>query len=122
MQDDKKQPNDLGTAHEVILVQSESLVKLKEKNDELHTSLQEALAESVPYDIFDFLVSRHRDGPQEILRGYEGHVMADCYSGNMSVVLTPGSKMTRMACWAHATERSTSIMRAIHRSARCRLR
>ena len=28
--------------------------------------------------------------------------MADCYSGNMSVVLAPGSKMTRMACWAHA--------------------
>ena len=34
--------------------------------------------------------------------GYQGHVMADCYSGNMSVVLAPGSKMTRMACWAHA--------------------
>ena len=27
---------------------------------------------------------------------------ADCYSGNMSVVLAPGSKMTRMACRAHA--------------------
>jgi hypothetical protein len=27
--------------------------------------------------------------------------MADCYSGNMSVVLAPGSKMTRMAYWAH---------------------
>jgi hypothetical protein len=45
MQDDKKLPNDLGTAHEVILVQSETLVKLKDKNDELHKSLQEALAE-----------------------------------------------------------------------------
>jgi hypothetical protein len=29
-------------------------------------------------------------------------VMADCYSGNMRVVLAPGSKMTRMACWGHA--------------------
>jgi hypothetical protein len=57
---------------------------------------------SAPYDIFDFRVSRHRDGPDEILGGYQGHVMADCYSGNMSVVLAPGSKMTRMACWAHA--------------------
>jgi len=45
MQDDKKLPNDLGTAYEVILVQSETLVKLKEKNGELHKSLQEALAE-----------------------------------------------------------------------------
>lgn len=45
MQDANELPNDLGTAHEVILVQSDALVKLKEKNQELHTSLQEALAE-----------------------------------------------------------------------------
>jgi transposase len=45
MQDDKKLPDDLGTAHEVILVQSDTLVKLKVKNNELNKSLQEALAE-----------------------------------------------------------------------------
>ena len=31
------------------------------------------------------------DGPDEILGGYQGQVMADCYSENMSVVLAPGS-------------------------------
>ncbi len=56
----------------------------------------------VPYDIFDFRVSRHRDGPAELLLGYAGKAMADCFSGNMSVILAPGSIMTRMACWAHA--------------------
>ena len=55
-----------------------------------------------PYDVFDFRVSRHRDGPKETLAGYEGHVMADCYSGNLHVILAPDSKMTRMACWSHA--------------------
>ncbi|MCE2801492.1 MAG: transposase, partial [Planctomycetaceae bacterium] len=45
MQDDKKLPDDLGTAHEVILVQSDTLVKQKEKIEKLNTSLQEALAE-----------------------------------------------------------------------------
>jgi transposase len=55
-----------------------------------------------PYDVFDFRVSRHRDGPAEFLADYRGHVMADCYSGNLSVVLAPGSAMTRMACWSHA--------------------
>ena len=45
MQDDKKLPDDLGTAHEVILVQSNTLVKQKVKIEELNTSLQEALAE-----------------------------------------------------------------------------
>ena len=55
-----------------------------------------------PYNLFDFRVSRHRDGPAEVLRGYGGHVMADCYSGNLSVILASGSTMTRMACWSHA--------------------
>ncbi|MFN6399672.1 MAG: hypothetical protein ACK449_07235 [Planctomycetota bacterium] len=45
MQDDKKLPDDLGTAQEVILVQSKTLKKQKVKNDELNKSLQEALAE-----------------------------------------------------------------------------
>jgi hypothetical protein len=57
---------------------------------------------SVPYDLFDFRVSRHRDGPAEFLVDYAGHVMADCYSGNMSVILASGSKMIRMACMSHA--------------------
>jgi len=59
-------------------------------------------SEDRPYDIFDFRVSRHRDGPAEFLSGYGGHVMADCYSGNLCVVLDRSSSMTRMACMAHA--------------------
>jgi transposase len=76
----------------------------KEKKDSLDAKMwgYSSFDLNAPYDIFDFRVSRHRDGPDEILSGYQGHVMADCYSGNMSVVLAPGSKMTRMACWAHA--------------------
>jgi len=76
----------------------------KENKDSLDAKMwgYSSFDSSSPYDIFDFRVSRHRDGPDEILAGYAGHVMADCYSGNMSVILAPGSKMTRMACWAHA--------------------
>ena len=59
-------------------------------------------ADDAPYDIFDFRVSRHRDGPSEFLAGYVGHVMADCYSGNLSVVLDKKSQMVQMACWSHA--------------------
>jgi transposase len=55
-----------------------------------------------PYNLFDFRVSRHRDGPAEVLAGYGGYVMADCYSGNLSVILSPESTMTRMACLSHA--------------------
>ena len=55
-----------------------------------------------PYNLFDFRVSRHRDGPAEVLVNYAGHIMADCYSGNLSVILASESRMTRMACWSHA--------------------
>ena len=77
---------------------------IKDKKDSLAAKMwgYTSFDPSVPYDIFDFRVSRHRDGPAELLAGYEGHAMADCYSGNMSVILAPESKMTRMACWAHA--------------------
>ncbi len=81
--------------------------KILEAKKEGKTSLDAKMwaysgGEDQPYDIFDFRVSRHRDGPAELLAGYSGHVMADCYSGNLSVVLDPKSSMIRMACWAHA--------------------
>jgi transposase len=75
-----------------------------EKKDSLDAKMwgYSSFDPQVPYDLFDFRVSRHRDGPDEFLAGYAGHVMADCYSGNLSVILAPESKMTRMACWSHA--------------------
>ena len=81
--------------------------KMLEAKKEGKTSLDAKMwaysgSEDQPYDIFDFRVSRHRDGPAELLAGYSGHVMADCYSGNLSVVLDPKASMIRMACWAHA--------------------
>lgn len=77
---------------------------IKDKKDSLAAKMwgYTSFDPTVPYDIFDFRVSRHRDGPAELLALYEGYAMADCYSGNMSVILAPESKMTRMACWAHA--------------------
>jgi hypothetical protein len=46
------------------------------------------------------------DGPDEILGGYQGHVMADCYSGNMSVVLAPGSIASKPGGLVHPLPRS----------------
>jgi hypothetical protein len=35
---------------------------------------------SVPLNVFDFTVSRHRDGPEAFLQSFRGKLMADCYS------------------------------------------
>jgi transposase len=55
-----------------------------------------------PYHIFDFRVSRHRDGPDEFLRVSQGKVQADCFSGNTSVVLHSDGRLEFVACWSHA--------------------
>ncbi len=53
-------------------------------------------------DVFDFTVSRHRDGPAEFLKNYSGTLLGDCYSGFNSIVLASDSRIVRAACHAHA--------------------
>jgi transposase len=55
-----------------------------------------------PYNIFDFRVSRHRDGPDDFFRNSRCIVQGDCFSGNLSVVIHSNDRLTFAACWAHA--------------------
>ncbi|MGB8854572.1 MAG: IS66 family transposase [Pirellulales bacterium] len=55
-----------------------------------------------PYNIFDFRVSRHRDGPDDFFRASRCIVQGDCFSGNLSVVLRSDDRLTFAACWGHA--------------------
>ena len=61
-----------------------------------------------PYNIFDFRVSRHRDGPDEFLRDSHCLVQADCFSGNTSVVIHSDGRLDFVACWSHARRKVTS--------------
>jgi transposase len=54
------------------------------------------------YNIFDFRVSRHRDGPDEFFRHSRCKVQGDCFSGNRSVVLASDGRLEFVACWGHA--------------------
>ena len=55
-----------------------------------------------PYNIFDFRVSRHRDGPEEFFQESRCKVQGDCFSGNQSVVLRSDGRLEFVACWSHA--------------------
>jgi transposase len=59
---------------------------------------------TVPINVFDFTVSRHRDGPDEFLvnGNFTGTIIADCYSGYQSIGLRSDARITRAACNAHA--------------------
>jgi transposase len=54
------------------------------------------------YNIFDFRVSRHRDGPDDFFRHSQCKVQGDCFSGNRSVVLNSDGRLSFVACWGHA--------------------
>jgi transposase len=55
-----------------------------------------------PYNVFDFRVSRHRDGPDDFFRDARCKVQGDCFSGNRSVVLHSDERLEFVACWGHA--------------------
>jgi transposase len=57
---------------------------------------------TVPLNVFDFTVSRHRDGPEEFLKNYRGKLMADCYSGYQAIAVASSGQIERGACAAHA--------------------
>jgi transposase len=56
----------------------------------------------VKLNVFDFTVSRHRDGPELFFADYQGTLVGDCYSGFESIVVASHGRMTRAACNYHA--------------------
>ena len=59
-------------------------------------------ASRLPVVAFDFTVSRHRDGPDDVLKDYEGTLIGDCWSGFQKIDVRSDSRITFAACWAHA--------------------
>jgi len=55
-----------------------------------------------PINVFDFTVSRHRDGPALFLDDFEGSLMADCYTGYEALSTRSDGKIIRAACVTHA--------------------
>ncbi|HIF33441.1 MAG TPA: IS66 family transposase [Planctomycetaceae bacterium] len=53
-----------------------------------------------PYVVYDFTLSRERDGPQKFLDGFAGYLQADAYSGYDCIYA--GDKVDEVACWVHA--------------------
>jgi len=57
---------------------------------------------TVPLNLFDCTVSRHRDGPAEMLANFRGTLLADCYAGYEGIALRSNGDILRAACVAHA--------------------
>ncbi len=58
--------------------------------------------EQHPYSVYDFTLSRSRDGPQQFLQTFRGYLHADAYAGYDAIYLGSDSGIVEVACWAHA--------------------
>lgn len=55
-----------------------------------------------PYSVYDFTMSRSRDGPGQFLQTFRGYLHADAYAGYDAIYLGSASEIVEVACWAHA--------------------
>ena len=55
-----------------------------------------------PYCVYDFTMSRARDGPATFLADYRGFLQADAYGGYDGIFLGSNGRIVEVACWAHA--------------------
>lgn len=53
-------------------------------------------------NVFDFTVSRHRDGPELFFENYQGTILGDCWHGFGAIAAASGGEIVRAACNAHA--------------------
>jgi transposase len=55
-----------------------------------------------PYSVYDFTMSRSRDGPAAFLKDYRGFLQADAYGGYDGIFVGSDGGIVEVACWAHA--------------------
>jgi transposase len=60
------------------------------------------VGEEYPYSVYDFSMSRRRDGPQSFLQTFRGYLHADAYAGYDAIYLGSNHQIVEVACWAHA--------------------
>ena len=60
------------------------------------------IGDEYPYSVYDFSISRRRDGPQIFLQTFRGYLHADAYAGYDAIYLGSNHQIVEVACWAHA--------------------
>lgn len=56
----------------------------------------------VPLNVFDFTVSRHRDGPEDFFTEFQGTLLGDCWHGFEAITVASHDRIVRAACNAHS--------------------
>lgn len=75
---------------------------LDKKLPSIHGKMWAYRGVNVKLNVFDFTVSRHRDGPEWFFADYEGKLLGDCWHGFEAIAVSSQGRIERAACNAHA--------------------
>jgi len=75
---------------------------LRENQPSINAKMWAYRGVSVKLNVFDFTVSRHRDGPELFFADYEGTLLGDCWHGFEAIAVASEGRIQRAACNVHA--------------------
>jgi transposase len=75
---------------------------LKEDKPSINAKMWAYRGQTVKLNVFDFTVSRHRDGPDLFFEDYTGTILGDCWHGFGAIAAESEGDILRAACNSHA--------------------
>lgn len=75
---------------------------LKKEKPSINAKMWAYRGVRVKLNVFDFTVSRHRDGPDLFFEDYRGTILGDCWHGFGSIATESNGEIVRAACNSHA--------------------
>jgi transposase len=75
---------------------------LEENKSSINAKMWAYRGVNVKLNLFDFTVSRHRDGPELFFDNFTGTILGDCWHGFGAIAAASDGNIVRAACNAHA--------------------
>jgi transposase len=75
---------------------------LAEKKSSINAKMWAYRGVNVKLNVFDFTVSRHRDGPDLFFENFRGTILGDCWHGFGAIASESDGNIVRAACNSHA--------------------
>jgi transposase len=75
---------------------------LKNEKPSINAKMWAYRSQTIKLNVFDFTVSRHRDGPDSFFEDYSGTILGDCWHGFGSIAWESEGEIVRGACNSHA--------------------
>lgn len=75
---------------------------LKEEKPSINAKMWGYRGRTVKLNVFDFTVSRHRDGANSFFESYTGTILGDCWHGFEAIAVGSDGEIARAACNSHA--------------------